>query len=1268
MLRKYATLVVEDAQVYHAGDSLVKSGHRAVFQYIPREGYLYVRSRAISSRCNDNYDYFDAEEIKGNGSTTGYKTFIGKPVFVNHHNEDHRRMRGVIIDAVLHEDRNPDGSPDTWAEVLMEVDAVRFPKLAQAILAGHIDRTSMGVDVERSTCSVCANVAKTPSDYCFPAGVQITMSDGTLKSIEDVSVGDLVLTHDGSRRVTQLFRNHYSGNLAVIRRQGYGQALRVTHGHPILSNLVGRRDSSKNGVARYQSVYDERNWDWASSEILSVGAWVQGIHPTEESVTTIDVATLAPSFEKLDDRAVLAAHYRFGARAGQVQYGKHSLPAQVRTDDENLAFIAGLYLAEGSLTGVREEGGFKEIQWALGGQREEIIPRLQNALDALDAGTLRLYSCQGDSVSARLSNAPLAELLLRWCATGSQTKQLSREIMTAPISFQRAFLDGYQAGDSWTDPGGHEEIRTSSSILARQLVMLGSRTDDAAPTWFINVKNPGGPTNRDVHHVIHHVSMGRTGPMRGRRWLSNGALAQKVTNVAEEYFHGTVYNFEVEDNHSYVAEGIVVHNCKHIPAMKGKRYQSVDYKTGAKKTNLVYEKCAGLKFFENSLLVEEPADPTAVVTDKPILGPGLDHLAKTAMRQVDVPVMRTVTAADLTDRDVKDADDELKRRTRMLDKPRAVDPRIFDVPSDSFPGLLRPTAAGRCPACRGTDTLRVEATRECCECGHLWTVAIVDPNRLFVQAKPKFENPADHPFFQKNPISSQNIVDHWNQATPDEKASGRRWYPDAHLVAKGLGTLHPDHPANNGKPVTPEDEKHYTHMAAGMLANYSPQTGWETNQHNAARAIHEGKGIGGKGSGVFASDQQRKNADRLLAGEKHTDVLGGPKISDFAHLIEHGGDKDEREPHVVIDRHALSVATGKRMSTEDYGDFPKTQRHYYGHVVKAYQDAADQIGAKTGEKLHGHQVQAATWLVRQRLNQEGERASAGEGGAGQNLNKGREKARGNAATGWEEFKKQHLPHLDANPGTGYVATRRTAYGEQKAPADVDTLRDENCPICGESSNAYDGRNCLICGWEAPPKMFADPDLEMAKQVDLRKDVIDPTGQNPDGTGVGDFADESAGGPEVGEEAPDLVCDHCGTTFDAGQPQTTNTADPESGDRGMGPAEGDICPDCGQGELVPPDVLDSDQDEENPEGPLDMGGTDDVQNQGGNPPPVDPSGFEQNPDVQDTEDDPEVDEDEDSDNPFTQEKDDPDEDSDDSDESDDDKSFPAKKDRGRAKTK
>jgi hypothetical protein len=135
--------------------------HKHHFDYEPRPGFLYVRSRAISSRCNDNFDEFPAEEIK-----KGFRTFVGKPVFVNHNNDNHRRARGVVIDAALHEDKNPDGSPDIWVEALMEVDAKNFPKLAKAILAGEIARTSMGTDVEYSICSICGNRATTPAEYC----------------------------------------------------------------------------------------------------------------------------------------------------------------------------------------------------------------------------------------------------------------------------------------------------------------------------------------------------------------------------------------------------------------------------------------------------------------------------------------------------------------------------------------------------------------------------------------------------------------------------------------------------------------------------------------------------------------------------------------------------------------------------------------------------------------------------------------------------------------------------------------------------------------------------------------------------------------------------------------------------------------------------------------------------------------------------------------------------------------------------------------------
>lgn len=580
MLQKVALGHILGARIFDGRTaSLMRTAHRAHFNYEPRHGYLYVRSRMISSRCNDNYDEFPADEI-----SAGYLTFLGKPVFVNHHNEDHRRARGVIIDAALHEDRTPAGQPDIWVEGLHEVDALTFPKLARAILRQDIDRTSMGVDVAHSICSVCANKATTPLEYC-----------------------------------------------------------------------------------------------------------------------------------------------------------------------------------------------------------------------------------------------------------------------------------------------------------------------------------------------------------------------------------------------------------RHIPAMKGAKILRRTA-SGEHVSTLVRERCHGLGFFENSLLVEEPADPTAYFLGDVTVGPGLEHLAmqRTAARQGPIQI----------------------RHNGSWNQVTTVPSTPLNVTAAALPHYA---SGGRCPACGGGNTISAQASAECFDCEHVY---VLGAGPLQREAKPKYESSGDHPFFQANPVHADHVMKMWDSATDDEKAQGRRWYADAGLVAKGLGTLyHGQHPGGN------------THLAAGIIANYSPQTGWAANQHNAARVLHEGKGLGGKGSGIFASTRQKEAADRMLAGEHHTDVLKSPKVSDFAHLVEHGGDADPEHPHVVVDRHALSVAAGRRMSDDDYSAFPKTQRHYYGHVVAAYHEAARRITEQTGEPTAGHQVQAATWLAQQRHNQASETTDKAD--PQERLNRGRHRSRERQEREWGEFRQRHLPDLAADPGTGY---------------------------------------------------------------------------------------------------------------------------------------------------------------------------------------------------------------------------------------------------------
>jgi 8-oxo-dGTP pyrophosphatase MutT (NUDIX family) len=535
------------------------------------------------------------------------------------------------------------------------------------------------------------------------------------------------------------------------------------------------------------------------------------------------------------------------------------------------------------------------------------------------------------------------------------------------------------------------------------------------------------------------------------------------------------------------------------------------------------------------------------------------------------------------------------------------------------------------------------------------------PTLAEVTAAHKYPDPADHPFFKDNPVSADHIVDSFNRADPGRRAQGMRWYSDAHHLAK---LMTPENPAK----------------AAGVLAAYSPKAAWPDNMFNAARSLREGRALG-LGEGALIMGQHQRTAQKIMDGAHHSTVMKSPKISDFAHLIEHGDDtpedKERGHTRVVVDRHALSVATGRRMTTKDLEDAPLHSRHYYEHVAGAYRDAATRLSEQHGIQIAPHQVQAVTWGVQQEDNtkDDDERGASG---------KGRNTRTRNSWTRWTEDSKPHYPeahesdppnlhaknpytssalpmvradyravsdclncgtdmtqprHMGDRPAHegspicddcmggevlqekekpnsiyGDVAdhgggpeTRRLfrevvdgqgrtfrpedvmrqsysslpvvlAYGEVKAPTDVNTLRTESCPVCGET-DSFDDDRCQVCHFVMPPAMFMDPDTSVAGQMDLKKDQFDQGAVGPDGQplqGVdGIDPNDPNGGDGPMQQMPgtpedgiaDLFCPGCGFSADASAPMTND--DPAMPAEGQGLVEGDICPQCGQATMLSP---------------------------------------------------------------------------------------------------
>ncbi len=147
-----------------------------------KPGYLYTVVRAISARVNQNYDGWPSDELK-----KSYKTFIGKPCFVNHENHDPTKARGVVVAA-----RYVESGMDKYIEVVQEIDAGRFPKLAHEIKTGGLDSVSMGAEAGFTICSYCHNKATDLHDMCDHVqnhkGKTLTRFDKKTGKKEDVLV------------------------------------------------------------------------------------------------------------------------------------------------------------------------------------------------------------------------------------------------------------------------------------------------------------------------------------------------------------------------------------------------------------------------------------------------------------------------------------------------------------------------------------------------------------------------------------------------------------------------------------------------------------------------------------------------------------------------------------------------------------------------------------------------------------------------------------------------------------------------------------------------------------------------------------------------------------------------------------------------------------------------------------------------------------------------------------------------------------------------
>jgi hypothetical protein len=383
---------------------------------------------------------------------------------------------------------------------------------------------------------------------CAPPGSMVTMADGTVKAIEDVQLGDRVLTGSGKpTTVVRALSRDYEGPLKVLHHSNGYQPLALTGNHKVpvrLSSMLSVQDR-RDGSLKRDDFHKLEVENHSPGDVLYI--------PTPQGEGDVVVLT--------DDELELLGWY--GAEGNQTKW--QGIPNGIKLslgkdEPDEAQEVYQLALRVNAL-----------YPWSPGPNHRGVNGEKETTVTPpyMDASKLVI----------RVFNPNLAQRFKELLGEGSHHKKLSQGFYNLLINHERSarlFIRRLVQGD-----GGirDDEVQTcvTLSLASRQLM--------EQTFWVLvahgflalrkNFTSPGGPTNRDKksHQFRWRISKQHLAkwwpelsqPVRSVKstsWKIASSIATEITKITEQQYKGKVHNLTVVDpEHTYVLNGVSVGNC-----------------------------------------------------------------------------------------------------------------------------------------------------------------------------------------------------------------------------------------------------------------------------------------------------------------------------------------------------------------------------------------------------------------------------------------------------------------------------------------------------------------------------------------------------------------------------------------------------------------------------------------------------------------------------------------------------------------------------------
>lgn len=393
---------------------------------------------------------------------------------------------------------------------------------------------------------------------CFIAGTKITTNRGLI-NIEDVKVGDMVLTHDGSwQPVNEVMHREYNGDLYEIKAYGCYEPIICTPNHNFLTQNGWKRADRLMG--------GEKDGRINSPDKLCI--------PLTTFKKNYDAIDISEHFTTSDNKRIV--DNGDGTISTETKWINHGSPCWTKhgfkvnryiEPNEDFMYLLGRWLGDGSIT-KRKSPKVENpsiIQIVFNQEKEE-----EDALYIASIGE----KCFGFKPQIRYTEQNV--IAVRWEneIVGSWFYGEFGEKCDGK-SIPAKYLGDINIATGLMDSDGMITTHGTFRIVLKNPGMLQWLRD----TLFLNgfnalpIKKVENQEDTYQFSISSYIINQRLEPlMRKKSWDYRNGKSPKLNPLYRDYIYikqinilenqkTVVYNLSVENNHDYVANGVIVHNC-----------------------------------------------------------------------------------------------------------------------------------------------------------------------------------------------------------------------------------------------------------------------------------------------------------------------------------------------------------------------------------------------------------------------------------------------------------------------------------------------------------------------------------------------------------------------------------------------------------------------------------------------------------------------------------------------------------------------------------